>query len=151
MTCVEVAPNDRFVATASLDKSIKLWSVEKNSLNLVKTIEGNKRGVWDLSFSPVDQVIASAGGDSIVRLFSLADGACICSLEGHSAAVTKVGREDQGRYTVFQVIFTSDGKQLVSADGAGLVKLWAIADKTCVKTYEAHGAKVGDFIGPLID
>ena len=40
------------------------------------------------------------------------------------------------------MLFTADGKQLVTSDGAGLVKLWSIGDKTCLKTYEAHAAKV---------
>jgi hypothetical protein len=48
------SPNDALLATGSQDKSIKLWKLP--SLVLHATLRGHKRGVWDLAFSPVDQV-----------------------------------------------------------------------------------------------
>ena len=48
------SPNDSLLATASQDRSIKLWSLP--SLVLVATLKGHKRGVWDLAFSPAEQV-----------------------------------------------------------------------------------------------
>lgn len=48
------SPNDALLATGSQDKTIKLWRLP--SLVLAATLRGHKRGVWDLAFSPVDQV-----------------------------------------------------------------------------------------------
>jgi U3 small nucleolar RNA-associated protein 13 len=48
------SPNDALLATGSQDKTIKLWKLPH--LVLHATLRGHKRGVWDLAFSPVDQV-----------------------------------------------------------------------------------------------
>lgn len=59
---LSVAPNDRLIATASQDKTIKLWPIEKKSkttsVNQSQPIvlSGHKRGVWSCCFSPVDKV-----------------------------------------------------------------------------------------------
>ncbi len=55
-----VAPHDRLVASASADKTIKLWNT--SDLSLVHVLRGHKRGVWSIEFSSVDKVIASASG-----------------------------------------------------------------------------------------
>ena len=43
---VRVSPNDKFIATSSQDKTIKIW--EAGSLNLKTTLSGHKKGVWDI-------------------------------------------------------------------------------------------------------
>lgn len=48
------SPNDALLATASQDRTVKLWKLP--DLVLVQTLRGHKRGVWDVAFSPVDQV-----------------------------------------------------------------------------------------------
>lgn len=48
------SPNDALLATASQDRTVKLWKLP--NLVLVQTLKGHKRGVWDVAFSPVDQV-----------------------------------------------------------------------------------------------
>lgn len=48
------SPNDALLATASQDRTVKLWKLPE--LVLVQTLKGHKRGVWDVAFSPVDQV-----------------------------------------------------------------------------------------------
>jgi U3 small nucleolar RNA-associated protein 13 len=72
---VAVAPNDSLVATASQDKTVKVWST--TDLSLRATLKGHRRGVWDVQFSPVDRVVATASGDKTLKLWSLADYSCV--------------------------------------------------------------------------
>jgi WD40 repeat protein len=55
------------IATASLDKSVKLWSVDGN---LLKTLTGHDNAVYGVSFSPNGQIVASASWDGSIKLWS---------------------------------------------------------------------------------
>jgi U3 small nucleolar RNA-associated protein 13 len=59
INAVAVAPNDALAATASQDRTIKLWTLPTLVAGL--TLRGHKRGVWAVAFSPVDQVRGAAG------------------------------------------------------------------------------------------
>jgi U3 small nucleolar RNA-associated protein 13 len=72
---VSVAPNDSMIATASQDKTVRLWNA--SDLSLRATLKGHRRGVWDVQFSPVDRVVVTASGDKTLKLWSLTDYACV--------------------------------------------------------------------------
>lgn len=127
INAVAVAPNDSIVATASQDRTIKIWNLP--NLVLSKTLKGHKRGVWSVAFSPVDQALASSSGDKTIRLWALRDGTCLRTFEGHLASVLRVD-------------FISTGAQLLSAGGDGLMKLWSPKTSECINTFDAADDKI---------
>lgn len=92
ITCVEISPNDKLCATGSMDKTIRLWHIDREvmKLGIAGTLNGHRRGVWGIKFAPNDQTLASCSGDSTVKIFSLLDNSCLKTLEGHSMAVVSV-------------------------------------------------------------
>ena len=127
INAVCVAPNDQLVASASQDKTIKVWRMP--NLTPVCVLRGHKRGVWSIAFSPVDQAIASASGDKTLKLWNIKDGSCLRTFEGHVASVLKVQ-------------FLSAGTQLLSAGADGLIKLWNVRTAECIATFDAHEDKI---------
>ncbi|XP_059469900.1 transducin beta-like protein 3 [Neocloeon triangulifer] len=121
-----VSPNDKFVASASQDKTAKLWNAD---LTLIGALRGHKRGVWCARFSSADQVIATGSADCTIRLWNLADLTCIKTFEGHDASVLKLE-------------FLASGLQIISSAGDGLLKLWTIKNSECTLTLDGHDGRI---------
>lgn len=124
---VKVSPNDKLIASASQDKTIKIWNSQ--DLMLTQTLAGHKKGVWDCSFSPVDKMLVSASGDKTVKVWNLATGACLATLQGHLTSLVKVA-------------WLNAGLQIVSASVDGVVKLWNLKKQACVNTIQMHEEKI---------
>ena len=124
---IAVAPNDSVVASASMDKTIRVW----RSLDLfpVATLRGHKRGVWCVQFSPVDKELVSCSGDRTIKTWSLLDYSCTRSFEGHTASVLSIG-------------YVCDGQQVLSTATDGLVKLWTLRTGECEATFDEHADRV---------
>lgn len=136
---LDVAPNDKLLASGSQDRTAKLFAIAHTpatksspataSLSLLGTFKGHKRGVWSVKFSPADQVLATASGDRTVKLWNLGDFTCVKTFEGHSNSVLRVD-------------FLTRGMQLATAASDGLVKIWNIKDEECATTLDNHEEKV---------
>lgn len=113
VTALAISGNDRFIASASQDRTAKVFSLQDGAL--VATCSGHKGSVWSVDFSPTEQVLATASRDGTVKLWNLsAPGApCIRTLEGH----------DQ---SVMACRFLPNGLQVVSADASGVTRLWNV-------------------------
>ncbi|MEM7531500.1 MAG: WD40 repeat domain-containing protein [Chloroflexota bacterium] len=61
--------NQPLLATASGDSTAKLWNAE--TLERITTLTGNVRGVNSISLHPQNNIIATAGDDGTVRIYTL--------------------------------------------------------------------------------
>jgi U3 small nucleolar RNA-associated protein 13 len=89
---------------------------------VVQTLQGQKKGVWDFSFSPVDKLLVSACGDKTVMVWNLTSGQCISTLSGHQTSLVKVS-------------WINLGLQVLSASVDGVVKVWNLKKQACVNTF----------------
>ncbi|EWC46276.1 hypothetical protein DRE_04447 [Drechslerella stenobrocha 248] len=136
---IDISADDRLFATASQDRTIKVWSTETGET--LGICRGHRRGVWSVRFGPghitassvggegAGRLLLSASGDKTVRLWNLADYSCVKTLEGHAGIVLKA-------------IWLNEGQQIVSAGGEGLVKVWEARTGECVTTLDGHEDKV---------
>ncbi|WP_445253144.1 nSTAND1 domain-containing NTPase, partial [Nostoc sp. 106C] len=121
---VSFSPDGKTIASASGDKTIKLWSLDGKEL---KTFKGHSDSVWSVSFSPDGKTIASASSDKTIKLWSL-DGKELKTFKGHSDSV-------------WSVSFSPDGKTIASASSDKTIKLWSLDGKE-LKTFKGHSALV---------
>ena len=92
--------------------NLKLWNVETGEL-VWSTDNGHSDTIVAGSFSYDGELIATAGTDKFVRLFSAVDGKLIRSMEGHTAHVLGVS-------------WLADGSTVASSGADNVIKVWNV-------------------------
>jgi WD40 repeat protein len=79
--------------------------------------------------SPDGKFIVSGSGDQTIKVWSLASGECLRTLQGHISFVTSVA-------------VSGDGKFIVSGSGDQTIKVWSLASGECLRTLQGHTRRV---------
>ena len=120
VTVVAFAPNGRWAATGSEDKTIRIWDLATASEQRV--LAGHTDQVTSLAFSPDGQRLASTSADGTVRLWDPASGASLYT-------------SNLGSGPAEQVVYSPDGQFLAASAGA--------ADEGGHSIIEIHDAASG--------
>lgn len=104
---VAISPDDRLLASASADKTVKLWDLASHKV-LGSTAHPDE--VYSVAFSPDGKTVASASKDGTVKLWDVVSGREFI-----------LSREASG---TISVAFSPDGKWLAWGAKGGIVKLW---------------------------
>jgi WD40 repeat protein len=122
---VDISPDSSLIASASVDKTVKLWKRDGTEF---ATLKGHQAIVRAVKFSPDNQFIASGGDDGTVKLWKR-NGTLLKTFQGHTAGV-------------WGVAFSPDGQTIASASGDKTVKLWR-RDGRLLRNLQGHTAGVG--------
>jgi hypothetical protein len=127
VTCVSWSPDGKTLASASDDKTVRLWDPATGKET--RSCSGHKDSIWCVAWSPDGKTLASGSRDKTVRLWDPATGKEIRSCSG---------RQDW----VWSVAWSPDGKALASASADGTVRLWDRATGKEVRSCSGHQASV---------
>lgn len=128
---VVFAPDNQILASASDDKTIKLWNTATGQE--IRTLKGHSNWVWSLAFSPDGKILASCGADKTIKLWDVATGQELGTLKGHTDGVTSVA-------------ISPNGKQLASSSLDKTIKLWNVANGQEIRTLRGHSQAVDKVI-----
>uniref|UniRef100_A0A0N5AVN9 WD_REPEATS_REGION domain-containing protein n=1 Tax=Syphacia muris TaxID=451379 RepID=A0A0N5AVN9_9BILA len=140
VSSVKFSADGTILATASADKTIKLWNTE--DWKIEKTITGHKLGISDIAWSSDSRLIVSCSDDKTLKIwdlflymvlefvfFILLDifyiSKCLKTLKGHTNYV-------------FCCNFNPPSSLIVSGSFDESVRIWDVKSGTCIKTLPAH-------------
>ncbi|BAY77047.1 WD-40 repeat-containing protein [Nostoc linckia NIES-25] len=125
ITSVSISPTSDIVASASKDKTVKLW---RHNGTLIKTLTSESDRVNSVTFSPNGETIASAS-DKTIKLWR-SNGDLIKTFQG----------KDDKRHNnkINRVIFSPDGKMIASASDDKNVIIWKLDGTPIIRLKESY-------------
>ncbi|WZZ38171.1 hypothetical protein YC2023_034430 [Brassica napus] len=119
ISCVKYSNEGNLLASASLDKSMILWSATNYSL--IHRYEGHSSGVSDLAWSSDSHYTCSASDDCTLRIWDArAPYECLKVLRGHTNFV-------------FCVNFNPPSNLIVSGSFDETIRIWEVKTGRCVR------------------
>jgi len=101
--------NDNLLASASNDKTIKIWSMNGD---LIRTLTGHKDYV--ATICPLSEYLLASGSlDSVIKIFDLQTGEVIKNLTDHFDWVTSLALFKNGKY-------------FASSSNDDTIKIWSL-------------------------
>lgn len=108
-----VSADGKIAASASADKTLRVWDVSKRPAVLLHVLEGHEDGVQDLALSADGKVLLSWGMDKTLRLWDMS---------GPSGASSKLLSWDGGRPA--GLLLSEDGRIAVAGRRDNGISVW---------------------------
>ncbi len=163
------SPDGNHIATASADKTAKIWDAKTGELLL--TLAGHTDEVWGLTYSPDGKRIATSSPDKTVKVWDAINGKELFTLTGFPEDGISVKFSPDGTYMVtssfynivkiwdatsgkelftfvtkdtaiYDVAFSPDGNRLATCGADGIAQVWDASSGKELLTLPVEGASL---------
>ncbi|GIX71140.1 notchless protein homolog 1 [Caerostris darwini] len=106
---VKFSPDMRFIATASFDKSIKLWNGKTGKY--ISSLHGHVQQVYQIAWSGDSRLLVSGSADSTLKVWDMKTYKIMIDLPGHADEI-------------YAVDWSPDGQRVASGGKDKVIKMW---------------------------
>jgi U3 small nucleolar RNA-associated protein 13 len=115
---------DRVIASASADKTVKIWSL--SSYSCIRTFEGHSHSVLKVWFISAGMQVVSGSSDGLLKVWNVRSSECQATLDKHTEKI-------------WAVAVANDGARIISGGADSLVNVWQ--DETLIEATKAIHSK----------
>jgi serine/threonine protein kinase len=126
--CVDFAPDGKLIASAGLDRTLRLWTIDPP--REVWRKEGHTSAILCLDFAPDGLTLATGGQDLVLCLWDVA------------ARRGPVWRSPGHSDNINAVAFSTRGDRILTASHDGTLRWWDAATGRTVRAWPAHDGPV---------
>ena len=124
---VDVSPDNQAIASASADKTVKIWDRQTGAI--LQNLTDHQDQVYAVVFSPDGQLLVTASLDKTIKIWQVETGELLNTLTGHLDGVRSLA-------------ISSDGKIIVSGSLDDTVKVWNLETGALIQTLTGHSNDV---------
>ena len=125
ISSLSFSSDGKYIATTGANQTPKIWSWDGEKIaKKIATLEGHQGLVYQVSFHPKQELIATGAWDGTIGLWKLSD---------NKVNKIKIWSGHQGK--IRSLSFSSDGKYLATADDNSELKVWDLSGQEKIKLF----------------